>query len=160
MRTVRYKDFSVKASLQTLREQRNIIVTDSLNDGYDIYMGLHKSGVERMLHFDKYIITWLDEHWNTFCNLCDENGMDYLEYQRYEIITAFAKRFFEMLVGVEKQQSFSNAELTLKCIKLKKQCLDELLDIASKNQRNIEKLKLEARKHAHWFEKEIEKIQP
>ena len=158
MKVVTHKEFAIRASLQTLKEQRTKICNDSLSDGFDIYMGLHKKKYERSLHFDKYIIIWLDEHWNSFCKLCDDNRDDFLEYQRYEITTSFAKRYLEMLVGVEKQQSFSQVELTSKCLKIQKQYLDELLSLAMKNQRNIEKLKLEASKHAHWFELEIEKI--
>lgn len=94
-----------------------------------------------------------------FCDLCDEYKKEYSEYQRNEIANNFAKTFMEMLVGVEIQQSFSNAEITLKCIKLKKQYLNELLNFAIKNRQNIEILKLEATKHEDWFQKEIEKLQ-
>lgn len=151
------KKFAIKTALQILKEQRNKICNDSLNAGYDIYMGLHKTKYERMLHFDKYVIVWLDEHWNSFCEICDKNEFNFSEYQRSEVTTNFAKNYLDMLVKVE-QQSFSNGELASKCLKVQKQYLDELLNITIKNQRNIENLKLEARRHEYWFEKEIQKL--
>lgn len=154
---LKYKEYGIKLSLQILEDQRKRIITDSLSDGYDIYMGLHKSASERVLHFDKYIIMWLDEHWNLYCKSLDEKRNNYLEYQRQEITYNFVKKFSEMLIRVKSFKSFSNAELTLKCLKIKKQCIEEMLDISEKTKKNTEKLLLDSKKHEDWFEKEIAK---
>lgn len=144
--------------LQVLEEQRMQICKDSCEREYNIYSGVHSENPKRSLHFDCYVMTWLDQHWNKFSDLMDKHKESFPNYDWHKCHKIFAKNFKEMLIGEENLTSFSNGELISELLKTKERSLHELIEVSNRYDENFNSLKLEATKHKDIFEKKLKEL--
>lgn len=150
--------FCVQASLHTLSEQRRKICDDSKNKSLGIFLGLHESNdVERSLYFEKYIVIWLDEHWNRFRDICNDNSLNYSESYQKQFVLFFAGYYSKYMLQLENEYYFTNLMIP-DILKIKIEQLDTLLNVAEKHNEKFNELLLASKKHSEWYNKKIEEL--
>lgn len=146
--------FSMMASLQILREQREGLYYDT---GYDVNIqsGLYdKASSVRALYFQSYLVDWIGAHWQKLQDILDAHE-EYSKDERRSITLFFAEYLSEFI-----SKCYSNGTLAKlimpEMLRNEKNILEEMLNISGEWEENCEKLKLEIKRNKMKFKKMIE----
>lgn len=146
--------FCVKASLQVMKEQRNMICKDSASGKIQIYKGLHETDSKRReLFFQYYLIEWLEAHWNGMQKILSDHP-EYTKDQKKEFTLFYAEYFKQMLDSWVTSGALSKLVIP-ELLKALKSSVQELIQFSDKWEQNSQKLKLLLIKHREQFEKVI-----
>jgi len=149
--------FTVKASLQIMREQREKLCSDCLDTGSGIYEGLHELKPEnRCLYFQSYLTEWLDSHWECLDSVLGRHP-EYTKDQQKQIILFFAEYFSKFLDDYDSSGIMSKLIIP-DLLKAEQETLKDMIAINSKWEENLRKLKIEIKKHEEEFRKLISEL--
>ena len=139
-----------------LKRGREDLVQDFLKESPEIYSPMFKyeeSDVLMELAREKYIVSWLDLQWNLL--------EDFFQNQEIEntIRDEFRYSFAAVFLRLIKKFNMDGASpLSIKLIKEKVGCLEELLNLGDKSEDKFNKLHYDRERHKRMFERTFNEL--
>ena len=148
--------FCVKAALQILEEERKKLYSQSKSHAPMLYSGLHEFETRsvRELYFQAYLIEWIDVHWN----MLDEVLKRHPEYtvDERKCMTLFFAEYFSGLVAECSNTGLLSKIAIPDLLKSKYKLLVSMIEMSDKWNENLNRLKIEKKKHREQFVRLIE----
>ncbi|MDE2724371.1 MAG: translation initiation factor IF-2 N-terminal domain-containing protein [Gemmatimonadota bacterium] len=139
-----------------LKEARKNLAQDFIKKKPEIYIPMFKyeeSDVLMELAREKYIVSWLDSQWNLLENLFQNQEIE--APVRNELRYSFAEVFLRL---IKKFNMDGASSLSIKLIKEKVGCLEELLNLGDKSEDNFNKLHYDSARHKRMFERTFNEL--
>lgn len=148
--------FSVNASLQVMKAQREKICNDCFSGDYWIYRGLYETDDEtQKLHFQYYLLKWLDDHWNEMQTILASHN-EYSIDQKKEITLFFAQYFSKMIDVISKSGIMSTLMIP-ELLQVQKESIQTLLQYEEKWEDNSNQIRLLLSKQKTMFKRMLKK---
>lgn len=145
--------FSMAASLQILKEQREALYNDT-ETSVDIHSGLYEEAPSvRSLYFQSYLVDWIGRHWGEIQNVLAAHE-EYSNDEKRKITLFFAEYLLAFISKCNSRGTLSKIIIP-EMLQNEKSILDEMLKISGEWEENSDRLKLQAKRNAMLFKKKI-----
>ena len=146
-------------TLFTLKEARENLVQDFIKENPEIYHPMfqyEKSNEQMMLAKEKYILIWLDSHWNLIETFFKNQEIE--STTQNEVRYRFAGVFLRLLEKFDKDRRDRASPLAIRLLKEKVNTLEQLLNLGDKHENRINKLRYDADRHKSIFERKLAEL--
>lgn len=146
-------------TLFTLKEARENLAQDFIIENPEIYDPMfkyEKSNEQMMLAKEKYIMIWLDSHWNLIETLLKNQEIE--STIQNEVRYRFAEVFLSLLEKFDADGRNQASPLAIRLLKEKIDNLEKLLNLGDKHENRINKLRYDAHRHKIIFERKFAEL--
>ena len=153
------KRFCYRLTLQVFQDFRQKLINDTIQKSPFIRSGLHnQSESTKKLYFERYLIEWLDEHWNEMLRLLkkEQNEHSLTVNGKREYSLFFAKYFIGMIQNLQNTSFYAQLAVS-DIIKIKIKSLNELLQYSQKWEENCNVLEADLQAHEDEYKQLIKK---
>ena len=147
-------------SLSIMHDMRKKLISNMLEKEPEIYLGLHTSDNDsvRKLYYDKYLLTWLDDHWTQLEEFIKEvyGGHNIHEKEvknLKEYFITYFKEFNESMGRTTSRGTYMLSE-----IKVKIEAFNEMIGLNDVWDKNLGKLRVDRKKHEEEYKRMVEKF--
>ena len=146
-------------ALFILKEARENLAQDFIKENHEIYHPMfqyEKSNEQMMLAKEKYIMIWLDSHWNLIEKYFKTQEIE--STTQNEVRYSFAEVFLMLLEKFDTDRRNRASSLAIRLIKEKIDNLEQLLNLGDKHENRINKLRYDADRHKSIFERKFAEL--
>lgn len=141
----------VKTNLNVLRNQRYKLCNLTIMKNPKVYCGLReKSASTRKVYYQLVIVEWLDEHWEELDKVLNEKK-NITNEDKKATIKLFAKEFLKFFENDYRYMGVLQEENIKEMLKVWKENMDQLIDVADNCDYNMWELKAMRKKHEEQF---------
>lgn len=143
-------------SLLILKSARKNLVQDFIKKNPEIYIPMFRyeeRDAQMELSKEKYIMSWLDSHWNLIENLFQNQEVE--KTIRNELRYSYAEVFLRL---IKKFNMDGASPLSIKLIKEKVGYLEKLLKLGDKSEDNFNELRYDSERHKIMFERKFNEL--
>ena len=145
--------------LFTLKEAREDLVREFIKEDQELYRPMfqyEKSNVQMMLAREKYIMVWLDKHWNLIEKILRNQEIE--SNTQNEIRDSFVEVFLRLLEKFDTDGRGRASPLAIRLLKEKIDNLEQLLNLGDRDENRINKLHYDHARHKRIFERKFAEL--
>ena len=147
--------------LSIFKAMRENMINDFINHEIEIFspsFKYEKSPVSLDIAMDKYFISWLNNHYNYFTTVLNQNNYD------FDKSSALNKIFIEMYLKLATsfnhvKSNIESSEVTREILSQKVTALKELLNVADLTDVKFNRLKYENDRNKVLFDRKIKELE-
>lgn len=137
--------------MDVLRNQRYKLCDLTIMKNPKVYCGLReKSASTRRVHYQLVIVEWLDEHWEELDNELNKRK-NITNNDKKATIKLFANEFLNFLKNDYRYKGVLQEENIKEMLKVYKETMDQLKEVADNCDYNMWELKAMRKKHEEQF---------